>query len=240
MGKKFLLWTAPVLIPVVVLLILVMAVVNVAASNNDQVAATMQNENQDLDPNDMEFGEGDYPGQILTGGQIPVVYYSQYDSRWASIPYGTTGTVGRSGCGPSSMAIVISSLAGIDADPVFMKLWSEEHGYRVEGAGSSRWLIPKSAQAFGLTVEECQAYESDRIRTALLSGKLIVVIMTRGHFTSGGHFIVLRGITPEGKILVADPASFRRTNIAWDLSIITSEASKNKYNTGPFWIIGRI
>jgi hypothetical protein len=42
---------------------------------------------------------------------------------------------------------------------------------------------------------------------SLSSGKLVVVIMGKGHFTSSGHFIVLCGVTSEGKILVADPAS---------------------------------
>lgn len=44
--------------------------------------------------------------------------------------------------------------------------------------------------------------------------------MAKGHFTSGGHFIVLRGVTAEGKILVADPASIDRSNQEWELSII--------------------
>jgi len=58
------------------------------------------------------------------------------------------------------------------------------------------------------------------------------------HFTSSGHFIVLRGVTSDGKILVADPASYSRSEKQWDLSIILSEASKYAAAGGPFWIIG--
>lgn len=58
------------------------------------------------------------------------------------------------------------------------------------------------------------------------------------HFTKGGHFIVLRGITAEGKILVADPASVKRSNQEWDLSIILEEARKGAGAGGPFWAIG--
>ena len=57
------------------------------------------------------------------------------------------------------------------------------------------------------------------------------------HFTKGGHFIVLRGVTSEGKILVADPASVTRSNQEWDLSLIINE-SKSADAGGPFWAIG--
>lgn len=63
--------------------------------------------------------------------------------------------------------------------------------------------------------------------------------MGKGHFTSSGHFIVLRGITEEGKILVADPISIKRSEQEWDLSIILNEARKGADAGGPFWIIAR-
>lgn len=89
----------------------------------------------------------------------------------------------------------------------------------------------------GLNVEGCTASEPQRILDALSDGKLVVAIMTKGHFTSGGHFIVLRGVQ-DGQILVADPASYRRSEKLWDLSIILNEASKRAGAGGPFWLIG--
>ena len=71
----------------------------------------------------------------------------------------------------------------------------------------------------------------------LLGMVLIVAIMSAGHFTSSGHFIVLRGVQDE-KILVADPASRTRSEQSWELSIILNEASKAAGSGGPFWIIG--
>jgi hypothetical protein len=73
---------------------------------------------------------------------------------------------------------------------------------------------------------------------ALADGKLVVAIMAKGHFTNSGHFIVLRGVTAEGKILVADPANYTRSQQAWDLAIILNEASGRAGAGGPFWIIG--
>ena len=68
-------------------------------------------------------------------------------------------------------------------------------------------------------------------------GKLVVAIMSKGHFTKSGHFIVLRGITADGKVLVADPASLKRSNQEWDLSLILEEARKRVGAGGPFWAI---
>lgn len=71
----------------------------------------------------------------------------------------------------------------------------------------------------------------------MAEGKLVVAIMSRGHFTKSGHFIVLRGVQ-NGKILVADPASYGRSGQLWDLSLILREASRGAVAGGPFWIIG--
>lgn len=79
----------------------------------------------------------------------------------------------------------------------------------------------------GLRVRGCSPSEPQRIVDALADGKLVVALMTKGHFTKSGHFIVLRGVTSEGEILVADPASYQRSNQTWDLSIILNEASRS-------------
>ena len=62
----------------------------------------------------------------------------------------------------------------------------------------------------GLSVEGCTASEPQRILDALANGKSVVALMTMGYFTLSGHLIVLRGVQ-DGKILVADPASYRRS-----------------------------
>ena len=175
---------------------------------------------------------------IYNEGETHVVYYNQLDSRWADKPYGTD-TIGGYACGPTSIAMVVSSLTNTSIDPVQMSKWSYDNGYWCKGSGSYHALIPGAAKAFGLNVEGCSATESQRIVDALSSGKLVVAIMTKGHFTSSGHFIVLRGVTEEGKILVADPASNKRSKQEWDFSIIINEASKSAGAGGPFWIISR-
>ena len=172
----------------------------------------------------------------FTDGITPVVYYNQVDERYAGKPYGTDN-IGGYGCGPTSMSIVVSSLSNETVDPVQMAEWSYRNGYWCKGSGSYHALIPAAAKAWGLPVSGCTASEPQRIVDALSEGKLVVAIMSKGHFTSGGHFIVLRGVK-DGKIMVADPASYSRSEQLWDLSIIVNEASRRAGAGGPFWIIG--
>lgn len=172
----------------------------------------------------------------LSDGVTEVVYFNQLDERYANQPYGTDH-IGGYGCGPTAMAIVVSSLAGVTVDPVQMAAWSYANGYWCKGSGSYHALIPAAAAHWGLAVEGCSASEPQRILDALGEGKLVVAIMSKGHFTRSGHFIVLRGVR-DGKILVADPASYNRSGQLWDLSIILSEASRGAAAGGPFWIIG--
>lgn len=178
-----------------------------------------------------------YDGVVFSDGETQVVYYNQLDERWKYAPYGTD-TIGGYACGPTAMSIVVSSLTSETVDPPHMAQWAYENGYWCSGNGSYHTLIPGAAEAWDLTVEGCTASEPQRIIDALTEGKLVVALMTKGHFTSGGHFIVLRGCTADGEILVADPSSYQRSEKSWDMSIILNEASKRAGAGGPFWIIG--
>jgi hypothetical protein len=197
---------------------------------------------QYLDPAGADYllGNGaSYEGVTFADGVTPVTYYAQFDARWADTPYGVTGTIGRSGCGPTSLAIAVSSLTGTAVDPVQMSKWSNDNGYYLEGSGSYRSLIPNGARHFGLTAESATAADAQKIVDALADGKLVIAIMVQGHFTKSGHYIVLRGVTADGKILVADPASVNRSGQSWDLSIILGEAGnvRDGPESGPFWIL---
>lgn len=169
-------------------------------------------------------------------GQTEVVYFNQLDERYANQPYGTDN-IGGYGCGPTAMSIVVSSLTDEIVDPIEMARWSYENGYWCSKSGSYHALIPAAAKEWGLPVEGCSASDGQKIVDALSNGKLVVALMLKGHFTNSGHFIVLRGVK-DGKILVADPASYDRSGMEWDLSIILNEASTRAVAGGPFWIIG--
>ena len=58
----------------------------------------------------------------FTDGQTEVVYFNQLDEKYAGQPYGTDD-IGGYGCGPTAMAIVVSSLTDETVDPIEMAKW---------------------------------------------------------------------------------------------------------------------
>lgn len=181
-----------------------------------------------LDLSDFEF----------TDVTTPVVYFNQLDSRWCNTLYGRTGTIGEEGCGPTALAIVVSSFTSRYVTPVDVAKWAVSAGQRCEGNGSYQTIIVEGARHYGLKAEGIGRDERKLVE-ALSEGKLVVALMGKGHFTRGGHFIVLRGITSNGQILVADPSSTKRSNQAWAPSIFTLEAKKGASANGPFWVISK-
>lgn len=171
------------------------------------------------------------------GNSKDVVYFSQYDSRWGSQMYGKTNTIAGAGCGPSSLAICISTLTNKTVTPPEVCTWSVKTGHRCEGSGSYHSLIPDGATHWGVPCRGIGQSKKQLVQ-ALQDGKLVIAIMSRGHFTRGGHFIVLRGITSQGKILVADCASYERSQKEWDINIFLNECNKGAAAGGPFWVLG--
>lgn len=176
--------------------------------------------------------------QYLTGGNIELVYYNQTDPAWAEEPYGTD-TIGRYGCGPVAMAMVVSTFTDTPTDPAQMARHCVENGYWASRHGSYWSIVPGVAEDFGLTCTSLPPEETDSetIIHCLSTGQLLVAMVGPGHFTNGGHFIVLRGVTLDGSILVADPASPDRSLTTWDLDLILEELSPNRSSGGPLWAI---
>jgi hypothetical protein len=169
-------------------------------------------------------------------GDRALVYYNQMDDRWKNTLYGRAGTIGKEGCGPAALATVVSTLTGRMVNPVEAANWSAANGHRCVGVGSYHSLIPKGGAHYGLTVTDAGKKDRQKIIDALNSGKMVIALMNPGHFTTGGHFITLYGVTPAGKILVADPVSRSRSEKEWDLSLILNEA-RGDVSAGPFWIL---
>lgn len=190
------------------------------------------------DPAITEFVQRD-GHEVLTGGNVEIVYFNQGEEPWASAPYGPDH-VGGYGCGPTAMAMVVSSLTGQTVDPSAMAQWAYESGYCAPGSGSYNSLIQAAASAYGLKAAPWTDLTADALSQALASGQIFVALMTRGHFTSSGHFILLRGLTLEGKILVADPNSRERSLTAWDPQLIIDELSATRSSGAPLWCISTV
>ena len=73
------------------------------------------------------------------------VYFNQTDSAWNQNGY----CIAKAGCGPTSMAVVITSLTGKWVTPLDTAIWGYQHGF-YSRAGSAHEMIPAMAAAYGL------------------------------------------------------------------------------------------
>ena len=99
------------------------------------------------------------------------VYFNQTDSAWNQNGY----CIAKAGCGPTSMAVVITSLTGKWVTPLDTAIWGYQHGF-YSRAGSAHEMIPAMAAAYGL---KCQGAGTDynAIKKALKEGKPVVCLM---------------------------------------------------------------
>lgn len=174
----------------------------------------------------------------LTGGTLEIVYFNQGDEPWASQPYGSD-KIGGYGCGPTAMAMVVASMTDTQTDPALMSQWAVDQGYWARRSGSYLSIVEGTAQAHGLQAESFPGRTPDELLEELLSGKVLVALMGPGHFTNRGHFILLRGVTLSGQVLVADPNSAERSLSVWDPQLILDELSKSTNNGAPLWSIAQ-
>lgn len=149
-------------------------------------------------------------GTSLLGKCTGLTYYSQSDTRWKNIPYtikpGSGQTIGSSGCGPTSAAMVVSSAKGAILPTTMAKLFVD-NGYRTKNSGTA-W----AAWAFVADYFDFQEYyvtaNYDTALKYLKKGKYYIVASCNpGLFTSAGHYIVLRKYE-DGKVKVYDPAMY--------------------------------
>lgn len=152
-------------------------------------------------------------------GEMPHLY--QIDAAWANAPY-AGDTVGVSGCGPTSLAMVYVALTGdTDYDPPAMAQFSEGNGYVEEGLTAWRLMTDGAAQ-LGLESYEVPA-SVDRLAAELLEGRPVICTVGPGDFTDTGHFIVVAGLADDGTLVVHDPNSAENSAKTWDAQRVLSQ-----------------
>lgn len=158
------------------------------------------------------------------------IYFNQGDSAWNQNGY----CIAKAGCGPTSMAVVITSLTGKWVTPLDTAIWGYQHGF-YSREGSAHEMIPAMATAYGL---RCQGAGTDyqAIKKALKAGKPVVCLMGPGYFTRGGHFMVLVAIDNNDCVTVADVGSRTRSAYKYRLADVIAQ-SKGASAGGPFWVM---
>ncbi|WP_242858995.1 lysozyme family protein [Blautia obeum] len=138
---------------------------------------------------------GSYPAN---GMQIP--HYLQTD--YGNIPYGG-GSIASSGCDPTSFAMIASYLTDTTITPADAVAWCG-NSYYMPGVGTYWSYFQAAANHFGCG-SVTQTSDANQVLQALSEGHPVISSQRAGLFTSGGHFIVLRGVTADSKVLVNDP-----------------------------------
>ena len=144
-------------------------------------------------------------------GTMP--YFNQGD--YSNISYGP-GSLASDGCGPTAFAMVVSYLKGTMITPPEIINWCGNSYYAWPDNGTMWSFFPAAADHYGIRCDNSDASFDEAIQ-ALKEGKVVINVQRAGIFTNGGHFIVLRSITPEGKILVSDPNGYNANK--WGLTI---------------------
>ena len=168
---------------------------------------------------DDEGEGGSIDGKELNG-TIPL--FQQWDKRWGYLKYGSN-MIAINGCGPTCMSMVYTGLTGnTDKSPAAIAEFCLENNYYTEDSGTSWSLMLNGAKKLGLDAERI-SIGAESIKEKLASGQPVICSMKPGDFTETGHFIVLRGITKDGKLLVNDPNNISRSEKEWDMDTVLKQ-----------------
>ena len=154
----------------------------------------------------------------------------QTDPKWKSHNYSAKGeskTIGSSGCGVTTAAMIIATLKDKSVTPVITAEWSMAHGYKALNQGTYYTYFVPQLSEYGITCKRLNTSNlygksSSTAHTealnALKNGNWVIACMGKGNWTSAGHFILLYKYE-NGYVYINDPASTAaaRTKNTWDL-----------------------
>ena len=144
---------------------------------------------------------GTDPSQFVTDDGF--IVYNQEDPKWAGKLFGSK-TIKSSGCGPTSMATIITALTGQSITPDKTTEYANKYNLYVEGQGASHSLPAVLAPNWNLKANRV-AKSVTSINTKLRQGALIIMAGTgSAPYTAAGHYITIRGVTASGAWKIAD------------------------------------
>jgi hypothetical protein len=188
----------------------------------------------------------DLPGE----GPNPMVYFSQRTSGdpvndpavegyFGSESYGP-GPISHCGCGPTSWAMIVSTLTGKRTEPPEVATWASTNGFQQDGTpcgGSAWWWADNTALSESRWGVQARSISIEEAAMSLRSGALIIVSTDAGPFTGGGHLVVMRAVTPDGRFLFADPNDYNDTRPEAD---IFNGESKSRVALSPNDFMGSV
>lgn len=169
-----------------------------------------------------------------------MMYYNQGDARWADFLCGGRDPMKRFGCGPTAIAMLVSSFSetGGGLSPVELAQWADENGFYAAGDGSYHTLVKNALDSYGLQVETVANRTVEYTSELLESGHVLVALMKRGTLTnSSGHFVLITKRLENGNVWIADPASYKNCMKEWALDGLLSELKVGAGGGGPLWAV---
>lgn len=136
-------------------------------------------------------------------------FYKQIDSRWSAKRYkcvGGTMSIGGGGCGPTSVANVVSALVR-PVSPVAVMKYACKKGYVIANQGTTWDGIGKLLKHYGVTKFSITTSPA-KARNSLREGHFMIAVVGPSRWTRGGHYIVPYKLKDNGKLLISDPASY--------------------------------
>ncbi len=148
--------------------------------------------------------------------------FQQWDERWGYLTYGNDN-IGINGCGPTCLSMVASGLLkDTSKSPDAIAEFSVENNYCTVASGTAWTLMSSGAKKLGLKSESV-VVGANSLKAVLEKGQPVICSMKPGDFTTTGHFIVLTGITDDGRLMINDPNSIKRSKKRWNIDNVVGQ-----------------
>ena len=161
-------------------------------------------------------------------------FYQQSDPKWKGDVGGSSVSAG--GCGPTSHAMMLTTIFGKEINPLTMTRWGRKNG---TWTGAMQWSMPdKVASEFGLNMTTLGANTNGvdksvltKVKESIKAGKPVIMTgrgtgpkgsaaRTDTPFTPGGHVVLGVGVDGSGNIIINDPRGAGRTKAYTDAGIL--------------------
>ena len=157
------------------------------------------------------------------------IYLLQTDSRWKNVKYTSSNnssqTIGSSGCGPTSMSMIINEWFDKSYTPVTACAYSVSAGYRTASNGTAWGFFKAMAVKYGLKFTQTSYSATAKKFLDENPGSLVICAMRKGNWTTGGHFILMYKC--DGTyVYINDPASTRSNVQKNTFALLKSQCSQ--------------
>lgn len=146
-------------------------------------------------------------------------YYLQWDNRWAYDNLYPTN-IGISGCGPTSLSMIISRLTN---NLIYPNEMAQKASKFMNDGGMDWAFIDHIAKEYNLKVTDINL-DKDKMIKSLEDGPLLISV-GRGYFTLYGHILVIDSYK-DGKFIINDPNSVKNSIIGWEYDDISDQILK--------------